>query len=162
MSSLRPDQHPAHAITCDLAREALETFGVLRIRVNGWSMLPSIWPGDMLVISPLSDVEISSGDIVLLKREGRFFVHRVISSQGQGATVQTRGDAMLQADPPVGSRDLLGKVQYIIRNRKTVAPKRKLRLTGRIVAALARRWNAAARFIVGMKGVQQRVLASLS
>ena len=69
---------------------------------------------------------------------------------------------MLQTDPPVKIEDLLGKVQYIVRNQKVVVPHRKLRPAERIVADLVRCSNTAARFIVGMKGLQQSLHASLS
>jgi len=36
-------------LKCDLAADVIRRFGALRLRVNGFSMLPSIWPGDIAV-----------------------------------------------------------------------------------------------------------------
>ena len=53
------------------------------------------------------------GDVVLFSRKGRLFVHRVVEMSG-GAVV-TRGDSMLDADPPVAVSDVLGRVESIER-----------------------------------------------
>ena len=41
----------ADELQCDLAADVIRRFGVLRLRVNGYSMLPSIWPGDVVSVS---------------------------------------------------------------------------------------------------------------
>ena len=56
-----------------------------------------------------------TGDVVLFSRKGRLFVHRVVEMSG-GAVV-TRGDSMLDADPPVAVSDVLGRVESIERGR---------------------------------------------
>src|SRR5262249_37101837 len=40
----------AHAIKCELAAEVLRFSGRLRLQVGGWSMLPSVFPGDTLLV----------------------------------------------------------------------------------------------------------------
>ena len=67
-------------------------------------MLPSIWPGDIACVSRVAAYR--PGDVVLFSRKGRLFVHRVVEMSG-GAVV-TRGDSMLDADPPVAVSDVLG------------------------------------------------------
>ena len=59
------------------------------------------------------------GDVVLFSRNGRLFVHRVVEMSG-GAVV-TRGDSMLNADPPVAVSDVLGLVESIERGGSRVA-----------------------------------------
>ncbi len=59
------------------------------------------------------------GDVVLFSRKGRLFVHRVVEMSG-GAVV-TRGDSMLDADPPVAVSDVLGRVESIERGGSRVA-----------------------------------------
>ena len=46
--TVRADQ--GHALKCELAAESLRLSGRLRLRVTGWSMLPTICPGDTLII----------------------------------------------------------------------------------------------------------------
>jgi len=51
----------AHAAKCELAEKTLRRFGQLRCEVTGFSMLPSVWPGDLLLISPAGDGANLSG-----------------------------------------------------------------------------------------------------
>src|SRR5258708_23127866 len=74
-------------------------------------MLPTIWPGDIACVSRV--VAYRPGDVVLFSRNGRLFIHRVVEMSG-GAVV-TRGDSMLDADPPVAVSDVLGRVESIER-----------------------------------------------
>ena len=91
-------------VKCDLFLEVLRSFGSARLRVTGTSMLPSIWPGDILEVSllPVSSFEspissfpgrgragerlaeardsIRPGELVLYERSGRFFAHRVVGA----------------------------------------------------------------------------------
>lgn len=97
-------------VKCDLFLEVLRSFGSARLRVTGTSMLPSIWPGDILEVGlfPLSSFEslhqqdgsissfpgrgragerlaeardsIQPGELVLYERSGRFFAHRVVGA----------------------------------------------------------------------------------
>jgi len=47
------DALTTHALKCDLAADVIRGFGTLRLRVNGFSMLPSIWPGDVVCVCPV-------------------------------------------------------------------------------------------------------------
>lgn len=158
MNSLPAHHDLAHAVRCELAREILMLSGTLRLRVNGWSMLPTIWPGDTLVIR--TPDEVRTGDIVLFERDGRLFVHRVIA--GGDAEIRTRGDAMPHADAPVPHDQLLGRVACILRESRQISPRRKMRVRERTVAGLVRCSKTAARFIVGMKQLKQRLGSTVS
>lgn len=144
-------QSDAHAVRCDLAAEVLRSSGRLRLRVTGWSMLPSVWPGDTLLIDRSDADRVSEGDVVLFARERRFFVHRVVKKNSEGSKILTRGDAMSQPDPPFAQRDLLGKVSLILRNEKCIVPRPRLSLPGRVISALAQRSVVAARAIVALR-----------
>lgn len=130
-----------NATKCDLAGQVLRSFGTLRLRVTGSSMLPSLWPGDLLLIHREDFGRISTGDIVLFTRGGRLFAHRVVSSAGQrgGEQLVTRGDALRAPDPPVTSAELLGRVCLIVRAGKWTAPRAGLSLCGFLLAALMSR-----------------------
>jgi len=141
----------------ELARESLRLCGTIRLKVMGWSMLPSIWPGDTLTIESSKWDDVSAGEIVLYERSRGFFIHRVIEKVGSGesAAVRTRGDAMPHADAPVPRQDVLGTVRIVSRNGKSFAPAKNLRLGDRLVASLAGRWTLAARLVVGLRWVWQ-------
>jgi signal peptidase I len=142
------------ALTCDLAGEILRSSGSLRLRVTGWSMLPTVWPGDTLVVEPVSTDSVSEGDIVMFSRGQRLVAHRVTKICGAGE-VQTQGDAVPRPDAPVAQREVLGKVSAIMRNGKRIEPSRHLRSSARAIAAVLRRSEITARVVVGVHGLRQ-------
>ncbi len=156
MKTAVPVSSEVHALKCELAGEVLRSSGRLFLGVTGWSMLPTVMPGDTLVIDCVPCDTISEGDIILFGRDRRLFVHRVIDkSQPHNTGIVTRGDAMPTADPPVHESDLLGKVSFILRNGKCLQPKKTMRLPERAVAAVVQRSTFAARVVVGVHGMRQ-------
>jgi signal peptidase I len=103
----------------DLAAEVLRQFGEVRLKVNGASMLPSVWPGDVLTVRRRSPAELLPGRIVLCYRDQGFVAHRLIGRQGN--RILTRGDSHLRDDPPFADEDVLGEVVSILRNGHPVA-----------------------------------------
>jgi len=148
------DADQGHALKCELAVESLRLSGRLRLQVTGWSMLPTICPGDTLIIEPADARAVSEGDIVLCARESRFVAHRIVATHADGTT--TRGDAMRRTDPRVPDQNLLGKVASIERNGRCVVPGKKMSLPNRALAAAVQHSNLAARVIVGIHGMSQR------
>jgi len=119
----------------DLAAEILRFGGIIRLRGLGTSMLPAIWPGDVLSIETQHPEPMVPGDIVLVMRGSRFFVHRLIEKCNEdGSRWITRGDALPQNDPPVAATELLGKVSSIRRGRHVIMPRRRVRLPARALA----------------------------
>lgn len=120
----------------DLAAEVLRSRGTVRLRALGTSMLPAIWPGDALSIESQPPEQMVPGDIVLVLRGSRFFVHRLIEKRnGQdGSRWITRGDALPHSDPPATAAELLGKISSIARGSKMIIPERRAALLTRAVA----------------------------
>lgn len=121
---MSPGEHQAATVTCELAGDIIRTFGEVRLRVFGTSMVPSVLPGDLISVRHAAVSEISVGEIVLFTRKGRMFAHRVVglnSSAEQSFEDQvdllliTRGDRLRHNDPPVSRSELLGKVICIER-----------------------------------------------
>jgi signal peptidase I len=140
----------AHALKCELAGEVLRSFGSLRFRATGWSMLPSVWPGDTLVMSSVNQDEIRIGDVVLVGRDGRLCAHRVVSVAEGGGNRRwiTQGDANTTPDRPVSEGELLGRVSYLIREGKLVAVPAELSVVDQLIAKIVRRSASAARAFV--------------
>ena len=67
----------------------IRRFGTRRLRVNGFSTLASIWPGDVVCVQWRPDA-YGPGDIILYTRNGRLFVHRLVEMVGE--TTVTRDD----------------------------------------------------------------------
>jgi hypothetical protein len=131
-------------LACGLAEEVVRTFGEVRLRVFGTSMMPALLPGDLATIRRASLGDISTGDVVLFLQRGRLFVHRVVGQailSGAGRSGEpwliTRGDRLRHDDPPVSSCELLGRVVAIERdNRKMqLAPHRSNSLFARVLRA---------------------------
>jgi signal peptidase I len=114
-------------LACGLAEEVVRTFGEVRLRVFGTSMVPSILPGDLISIQRASLQDICTGEVVLFLQRGRFFVHRVVgrkavasSDRPGNSCLITRGDRLRHDDPPVSSPELLGRVVAIERDNRKV------------------------------------------
>lgn len=148
----------ANALKCELASELLRSSGTLCLRVTGWSMLPTIWPGATLVVERARNSDLLDGDVVVFSNGRRFVAHRVIAknSRSEDSMVQTQGDALSRRDAPVSHDELLGKVSFIMRKGKWVKPATNLRLPERALAAVFRRSTLTARVVVGVHGMQPK------
>jgi signal peptidase I len=148
----------AGALKCDLAGEVLRSSGRLRLGVVGWSMLPTVWPGDTLVIEKAGCEEVSTGDLVLFGRHRRLFVHRVIGKNGNVTKreILTQGDGMPYPDQTVKPSEILGRVTFIWRYGKRFSPAPSLSFSERMLAALVRRFYWAARIFVELHVVRQQ------
>ncbi len=104
-----------------LVKSALRSGSSVRLRVFGSSMLPSLWPGDVVAVERPSDIRFSAGDIALALHESGFRLHRLVAV---GEQCVTRGDALPQDDPPVDFNDLLGRVVSVERNGCSFMPPR--------------------------------------
>ena len=136
------DLEALNEVRCNLAAEALRSSGRLRLRATGVSMLPTLWPGDVLTVQRLSAGEAEPGEIVLYMRHGRLFVHRIVSrNRRRDGALITRGDCMPADDPPVGRNELLGKVTGIERRGAIFPPRRKRSPFCRLLAYLFCHWN---------------------
>jgi len=73
------------AVRSALVADVLRGSGYLRLQVRGESMLPALWPGDVVEIASCSPEDVRPGEIVLALRDGRFFLHRLVTrSQPSG------------------------------------------------------------------------------
>jgi len=133
----------------NLAADVLRSTGQVQLAAFGYSMLPSLWPGDRLTIQVRAFQQIHVGDVVLFARLNRLFIHRVL--QILPDHLVTRGDAMPSKDSPVSADELMGVVTKVQRaNGRSIAiagcsPLR--RVTGLALAysgklrSLALRWH---------------------
>ncbi len=92
-----------------LAADNLRLSGRLRLQVRGQSMLPTLWPDDVVEIARCSADDVRPGEIVLALREDRFFLHRFLGpSKANGFLL--RGDSMRSPDPQFPNDALLGRL----------------------------------------------------
>ena len=98
-----------HAERSALAAASLCESGRLRLQLRGESMLPTLWPGDVVEIASCSVDDVHPGEIVLALRAGRFFLHRFVTRLQPGG-FQLRGDSMPGSDPQFPDEALLGRL----------------------------------------------------
>jgi hypothetical protein len=112
-----------HDTRLDLAAEVLHRFGEVRFIAHGGSMIPSIYPGDLLTVRSDSASDARRGEIVFFLLGGRPFVHRVMRKwpERNGVVFATRGDALPKEDPSIDASQLLGRVTHIQRRGKSIA-----------------------------------------
>ena len=137
----------------DLAAQVLRGGGSIRLQALGNSMLPSIWPGDVLCIEHKRGEEMVPGDVVLVARDGRFFIHRLIEKRDSGWV--TRGDSLAQNDSPVVESQVLGKVSLIQRKTGVLIPSSLSRLS-RALAWMLCRWDLFRNFALRMHLLRDR------
>ena len=123
-----------------LTAEVVSSFGEVCLRVTGSSMLPSVWPGDVLIVCRADMAAVLPGQIVLFKRNGWLLAHRVagkVERPGEQFLI-ARGDSLSLADPPVSREDLLGMVTSIVRAGRQITPRLRLTFYERILSFILR------------------------
>lgn len=166
-------------VGCELVAEVIRSTGNVRLRVTGSSMLPTVWPGDVLSIRSIDPRQAQPGDVVLYSRAGRLFAHRVVEVGEQGAGIKcqvsgqsqltgpdshspsntcrvfvTRGDSVDHDDPAISAGEILGRVTAIERGSRRFAPHRSV--VSRMASWVFARSEFATRVAVG---IRRRVLA---
>lgn len=113
----------------DLVVEALRCGCRVQLRVWGVSMLPSLWPGDLVTLQAATLDDVFPGDVGLVRNQ-RCFLHRVVAKQSDenGVSFITRGDAMPDNDPTIAAAELLGRVTAVHRANRRLVPARRLSL----------------------------------
>jgi hypothetical protein len=111
-----------------IAAAMLRARASVRIKAWGTSMFPAVRPGDLLTIQSAAYDQVVPGDIVLVMRDHRFFVHRLVERRQVRDCISlvTRGDAMPHNDPPAATSELLGRVACIRRGNHCFVPRRRL------------------------------------
>lgn len=93
-----------------------------RFQARGWSMVPFIRDGDVIVVTPFHDNKNPKiGEVIAFihPEVGKLIVHRVIAKQDSAFFIQ--GDSILeQSDGYVPTNNLLGRVIRVERNGKSI------------------------------------------
>ena len=100
-----------------LGKAAIVAGAPVRLHVSGLSMLPALWPGDLITVRHAATEDLRRGAIVAFARDDRIVVHRIV---GQTANSNanlpiTRGDSQQEEDLPVLPGELLGIVASVRR-----------------------------------------------
>ncbi len=91
-----------------------------RLRAEGISMVPFLQSGDILYLAKVSFSKLKVNDLVMVKKGGRIFTHRVIYKKSN--YIITKGDNNLSSDGKIYPRQIIGKVYQVKRNGKIFNP----------------------------------------
>jgi hypothetical protein len=99
------------AVRSALVADVLRRSGRLRVRgqIHGESMLPTLWPGDVVAIESCSVEDVQPGEIVLAQRDDRLVLHRLVAPCTPDGFL-LRGDSVPVLDPLFPPEALLGRL----------------------------------------------------
>ena len=108
-----------------------------QIKFSGYSMYPSLRPGDTLLIREVTIKEICPGDIVCIQKNDGHIAHRVvrIEREREKTIIITKGDNITRPDPPMfETGGLIKRVVMIKRGKdRLIIPR-----YGKMLALLSR------------------------
>ncbi len=148
------------AIEIALAEEVLRSYGKLRIVARGSSMIPAIFPGDILLVERDPLARLRPGHVVLASRGGRFVAHRIarLTAIGGAPRVITRGDALRADDPAFSHEEILGRVTSVVRCRKQIELGGPVDLkSSRFLRWAVRNWDAIATGVLWLHCLRTRI-----
>jgi signal peptidase I len=97
----------------DIGLTLLKEGKTIRIKAHGYSMYPSIKPGSMVLIEPLSIKGLPNpGEIIAIRREQGLIVHRLSKIINRNGIISyiARGDSNAIADNPVNIDKIAGRI----------------------------------------------------
>ena len=94
-------------------REELSLGRTVRIVASGYSMIPTVWPGELIEIQPVVIENVKIGDIIAFQRIQHMVVHRVVMIQNLNdeTFITTMGDSNLKVDEVINNANFIGKVK---------------------------------------------------
>jgi hypothetical protein len=111
------------------------------VTAGGYSMWPAIRPGDTVVIDPIGTRLPETGEIVALKRDGGYVIHRVtgVTATKDATLIRTQGDTVTREDEPANAGMIAGVVVSVGRSGRQhqPSPGHLPRWINRITAAVA-------------------------
>lgn len=143
-----PEDRPQSRLFEALSRELLREGNAIRFQARGASMSPAIRDGEVVHVKPAAPADLRTDDIVLVKGETGFRLHRLVVADAGRDVFITRGDCGQQDDPAVGGEQIAGIAvakEVRVGNRMVRA---KLRgVGGRILCGAARGQKIAGKLL---------------
>lgn len=102
-------------VAIELARELVERDVEIPLKTAGLSMGATIRDGDSILVQRTKPDSLNAGDIVVWQTDSGLTAHRILYKQpcGDFFRLTTKGDSCLAPDPPVSSKEIIGRVAEI-------------------------------------------------
>lgn len=140
------------AVWCELVSDVARSKGEVRLKVAGASMLPTVWPGDVVTVRRCDFAELQPRQIVLHGYQEKLTLHRIARIAGDHLI--TRGDSLPHYDPPVMPSEILGQVVSIFRGGRTIDPEQTF--WQRVAASILQRSRFLRRFTLYLSRLLRR------
>jgi len=140
---VRKIAHLRNADLIELSKDIFRKGKSIRFQAKGWSMRPFIRDGDFIVVSPIEDSSIKTGDVVFyLTTENKVIVHRVIKKykkdKDNRIMMFIKGDAAFSSPEKTEMQNVLGKVIAVERNgRKKRLDTKLYKIKGLLFAGIS-------------------------
>jgi len=108
---------PVRSNALSLIRGSLDAGSVVRLRIDGESMRPTLRLGDFVTVRRQPAEHFRIGDIIVLQRKEDLVTHRLVAIQSGGW--YTKGDASSSLDPLFTTDLILGRVEKIERGNRS-------------------------------------------
>lgn len=156
---MKEQAHRREDVVVTLASEVLRLHGEFRFVAWGSSMVPSIFPGDTLIVRRVTPEGACNGDVVLFAREGRFYAHRLVSKTDEGAAMRliARGDSLDANDPPFAGHEMLGRVDAVIRRGTRIELHRQRAVNHRLVRCIVHRSESGMKCLLRLHALRGRI-----
>ena len=109
-------------IDIGLIKEVLESGNSVELPANGYSMFPTLRPGDRVIVKPFGKGELPNpGRVVVYYDKGVLVMHRLVeikNDDSDNSLLITRGDSARETDKPWRQEQLLGSAISYKRRRK--------------------------------------------
>jgi uncharacterized repeat protein (TIGR01451 family) len=130
------------------SRELLREGNAIRFQARGASMSPAIRDGEIVHVKAVRLADLRVGDIVLVKGEMGFRLHRLVVADAEQDVFITRGDCARDDDPAVSSEEIIGRAEAKeVRIARSIVGARLKGLTGRFLCCAARAQRIATRLL---------------
>ena len=136
------DRQPVQRSILDAVLEVWTQAGKQHyIPITGRSMFPLIRDGDHVLVAH-GCVDVRRGDVIVFRYEGKLIAHRVIYVAEGGHTFITKGDNVLQFDPPLSANEVVGRVLTIKRGERQMSLDTAVwRILGWLIAVSTLGWT---------------------
>ena len=105
-----------------IIKTVLDSGNSVELPANGYSMFPTLRPGDRIIVKPFGKGELPNpGRVVVYYDKGVLVMHRVVEIKNDdsgNSLLITRGDSARETDKPWRQEQLLGSAISYKRRRK--------------------------------------------